>query len=151
MTTTSKTPINHFLYVQRSENLSHINTRFYPYFGFCYIYLYFAAKLRIKSFRLYYISCCWQVHDFHLVSLLYISAVDPYSLLYLLMYLLIYHYCSSTSKVGHNSILSPPCNIRACNINIANIFTFQQYCMCNTSQNIAMSCTSLYTAVYGTN
>ena len=30
------------------------------------------------------------------------------------------------------SISSPPCNIMACNINIANIFSNQQYCMYNT-------------------
>ena len=28
-------------------------------------------------------------------------------------------------ELGKISILSSPCNIRACNINIANIFTFQ--------------------------
>ena len=30
------------------------------------------------------------------------------------------------------SISSPPRNVMACNINIANIFTNQQYCMYNT-------------------
>ena len=37
----------------------------------------------------------------------------------------------STLELGNIAILSPLCNIRVCNINIANIFTCQYYRICN--------------------